>query len=103
EVIGLAYRQMRGTIKCHYAPTYSNPYGYIHDQKISELYKKKVRVVSSDEFSKLCEFCYKNSDVRTILLLLIEVHTQSLASGPAILSVALETLGKVIYEENKET
>lgn len=103
EVIGLAYRQMRGTIKCHYVPTHSNPYSYIHDQKISELYEKKVRVVSSEEFSKLCEICFKNSDVRTVLLLLIEVHTQSLASGPAILSIALETLVKVIYEENKET
>lgn len=102
EVIGLAYRQMRGTIKCAYVPTYSNPYSYIHNKKISDLYEKKVRVVSSEEFSSLCELCYKNSDIRTILLLLIEVHTQSMASGPAILSVALETISKVIYEKHKE-
>jgi hypothetical protein len=103
EVIGLAYRQMRGTIKCDYVPTYSNPYSYIHNKKISDLYEKKVRVVSSEEFSSLCELCYKNSDIRTILLLLIEVHTQSMASGPAILSVALETISKLIYEEHQET
>jgi len=101
DVVGIAYRQMRGSIKCQYVPTYSNPFGYIHDAKKADLYKDKVRTLSLKEFSKLCQYCHSNDDIKSILLLLIEVHTQTLVSGPGILSIALETLANVIYEENE--
>ena len=42
-----------------------------------------------------------NNDIKTIILLLLEVQTQSLVSGPGILSITLETLSNVIYEENE--
>lgn len=101
RVIGLAYRQLRGTIECQYVPIYSNPYGYIHNPEISNLYKNKVRPLSLKEFSQLCQLCHTNGDIKSILLLLIEVQTQSLISGPGILSIALETLANIIYEENE--
>ncbi len=103
DVVGIAYRQMRGSIKCQYVPTYSNPFGYIHDAEKADLYKDKVRTLSLKEFSKLCQYCHSNDDIKSILLLLIEVHTQTLVSGPGILSIALETLANVIYEENEST
>ncbi len=98
---GLYYSQMRGSIKCQYVPIYSNPYGYIHNSEISDLYKNKVRTLYINEFSKLCQLCHSNDDVKSILLLLIEVHTQTLVSGPGILSIALETIANVVYEENE--
>ncbi len=101
DLIGLAYRQMRGSIKCPYVPIYSNPFGYIHNTGIADLYKDEVRTLNLNEFSKLCQKCHTNDDIKTILLLLIEVHTQSLVSGPGILSITLETLANVIYEENE--
>ena len=101
DTVGIAYRQMRGSIKCQYVPTYSNPYGYVHNKEKADLYKDKVRTLSLQEFSKLCQFCHSNDDIKSILLLLIEVHTQTLVSAPGILSIALETLAKVIYEENE--
>ncbi|WP_297101622.1 hypothetical protein [uncultured Draconibacterium sp.] len=103
EVVGIAYRQLRGSIKCQYVPIYSNPMGYIHDSKKADLYRDKVRTLNLAEFSKLCQYCYSNDDIKSILLLLIEVQTQTLVSGPGILSIALETLANVIYEENEST
>lgn len=100
DVVGIAYRQMRGSIKCQYVPIYSNPFGYIHDTKKAALYKDKVRTLSLKEFSKLCQYCHSNDDMKSILLLLIEVHTQTLVSGPGILSIALETITNVVYGEN---
>lgn len=101
NVVGIAYRQMRGSIKCQYVPTYSNPFGYIHSIEKANLYKDKVRKLNLKEFSNLCQCCYENDDIKSILLLLIEVHTQTLVSGPGILSIALETLANVLYEENE--
>lgn len=103
DVVGIAYRQLRGSIKCQYVPTYSNPFGYIHDTKKADLYRDKVRTLNLVEFSKLCQYCYSNDDIKSILLLLIEVQTQTLVSGPGVLSIALETLANVIYEENEST
>lgn len=101
DVVGLAYRQMRGSIKCDYVPIYSNTYGYVHNSAIADLYKDKVRTLKLKEFSELCQRCHSNDDIKTILLLLIEVHTQTLVSGPGTLSIILETLANVIYEENE--
>ncbi|HMS68348.1 MAG TPA: hypothetical protein PKD18_09425 [Saprospiraceae bacterium] len=103
DVVGIAYRQMRGSIKCQYVPTYSNPFGYIHDTEKAGLYKNKVRTLNLKEFSNLCQYCHENEDIKSILLLLIEVHTQTLVSAPGILSIALETLANVFYEENETT
>lgn len=101
DVVAIAYRQMRGSIKCHYVPILSNPYGYIQDSKEAGFYDGKLRTLSLKEFSKLCQNCHENEDIKSVLLLLIEVHTQTLVSGPAILSIALETLANMIYEENE--
>jgi len=101
DVLGIAYRQMRGSIKCHYVPIYSNPFGYIHDTKNAELYDKKLRTLNLREFSNLCQYCHENEDIKSVLLLLIEVLTQTLISGPAILSIALETLANIIYDQNE--
>jgi hypothetical protein len=103
DAVGIAYRQMRGSIKCQYVPIYSNPFGYIHDTEKANLYKDRVRTLNLKEFSKLCQKCHMNDDIKSVLLLLIEVHTQTLVSGPGILSIALETLANVIYEENDST
>lgn len=103
DVVGIAYRQLRGSIKCQYVPTYSNPFGYIHDPKKADLYRDKIRTLNLAEFSKLCQYCYSNDDIKSILLLLIEFQTQTLVSGPGILSIALETLTNVIYDENEST
>lgn len=103
NIVGIAYRQLRGSVKCKYVPTYSNPSGYIHDTEKANLYKDKVRTLSLKEFSNLCQYCHDNNDIKSILLLLIEVHTQTLISGPGILSIALETLANVLYEENEST
>ncbi|WP_218597736.1 hypothetical protein [Polaribacter sp. NJDZ03] len=103
DVVGVAYRQMRGSIKCHFSPIYSNPFGYIHEKEKASLYQNKVRTLNLKEFSNLCQYCHLNNDIKSVLLLLIEVHTQTLVSGPGILSIALETLSKVLYEENKST
>jgi len=102
QISGLKYNQLRGSVKCQYVPIFTNPYEYINDSKISDLYKDKVRTLSLSEFSQLCSLCYSNDYIKTILLLLIEVHTQTLLSGPGILSIVLETLANVIYEKNKD-
>lgn len=103
DVVGIAYRQMRGSIKCQYVPTYSNPFGYIHETEKAEFYKDKVRTLNLREFSNLCQYCHENDHIKSILLLLIEVHTQTLVSAPGILSIALETLANVLYEENESS
>lgn len=103
DVVGITYRQMRGSIKCPYVPTYSDPFGYLHDSKKADLYKDKVRTLNLKEFSNLCQYCHENEDIKSILLLLLEVHTQSLVSGPGILSIVLETLANVIYKENESS
>lgn len=103
DVVGIAYRQMRGSIKCQYVPTYSNPFGYIHDIEKADLYKDKVRTLNLKEFSNLCQYCHEIDDIKSILLLLIEVHTQTLVSAPGILSIALETLANVFYKQNEST
>jgi len=95
------YTQMRGSIKCLNVPTYSNPYGYIHNNEIADLYKDKVRTISLKEFSILCQKSHTDIDFRSILLLLIEANTQSLLSSPGIISIALETISNIIYKENE--
>jgi hypothetical protein len=103
DAVGIAYRQMRGSVECQYVPTYSNPFGYIHDTELAAKYKGRVRKLNLKEFSELCQKCHSNDDIKSVLLLLIEVHTQTLVSGPGILSIALETLANVIYEENESS
>ena len=100
---GIAYRQMSGSVKCQYVPIYSNPFGCLHDTKKAALYKDKVRKLNLEEFSRLCQYCHENEDIKTVLLLLIEVNNQSLVSGPAVLSIALETLANILYEKNQDS
>ena len=101
--IGIEYRQMRGSVKCKYVPIYSDPFGYIREKEKANYYKNKLRTLSLEEFSQLCQFCHSNNDLKTILISLIEVHNQTLISSPGILSIALETLANVIYDENENS
>lgn len=101
DVDSISYSQMRGSIKCNLVPVYSNPFAYIHNSQKADRYKDKIRKLNLDEFSKLCRLCHSNNDIKLVLLLLIEVHTQTLVSGPGSLSIALETLAKIIYEKNE--
>lgn len=97
----LAYKQLRGSVKFSYIPIYSNPFGYIRDNRIASLFKDKLRPLSLIEFSKLCHYCHTNNDIKNVILLLTEAQTQSLVSSPGILSIALETLSNIIYKENE--
>jgi len=103
DVIGLSYSKMRGSIKCKYVPIYSNPYGYIHDPQKSEGYKEKIRNLTINEFSKLCQYCHSNDEIKSVILLLIEVQDQSLVSGPGTLSIALEAITNEICNKNKSS
>lgn len=103
DVLGIEYRRMRGSIKCQYVPIYSNAYGYLHDREKAAQYNDKLRKLKIIEFSKLCQYCHSKDDIKTILLLIIEANNQSLVGAPGILSIALETLSNVIYDENETT
>lgn len=94
---------LRDSIKCSYVPTYANPNGYIHDPEIAERFKDKLRTLSQAEFSLLCRKIAKDDDFKSIILLILESNTQSLVSSPGMLSIALETISKIIYNENKYT
>ncbi|MCH4896115.1 hypothetical protein E0494_05300 [Marinilabiliaceae bacterium JC040] len=94
------YAKLRGSINCSCVPIYTNTFSYIQKSEISDLYKDKVRSLSIKEFSKLCTLCHNNDDIKSVLLLLIEVNTQSLVASPGILSIALETIAKFINDEN---
>lgn len=101
NVVGIAYRKMNESIHCQYVPIHSNPSAYIHNTEIANLYKDNVRKLNIKEFSKLCQYCHENGDIKSILLGLIEVHNQSLISAPEILSITLEKLANIFYEKNE--
>lgn len=81
---------------------YNNPFGYIHDSKIATKYRGKTRTLRRVEFSKLCFNIYKNDDFKSVILLFLESSTQSLVSSLGALSIALETLANIVYEENEK-
>jgi hypothetical protein len=92
---------LRDSINCSYVPTYSNPHGYIHNPEIAERYKDKPRTLKLSEFSSLCSRIFNIDDFKSIILLILESNTQSLVSSPGTLSIALETISNVIYNENE--
>jgi|GEM_PF-1298154 hypothetical protein len=102
DIIGIVHREMRGTIDYSYVPTYSNPHGYIHDSTKAQPFIGKIRTLRFDEFSRLCKLCIDKDYIKTSLLLLMEADKLTLVSRPGILSIVLETLTNLLYEENKE-
>ena len=99
--IGFNYSPLRNSIKCSYVPTNSNPHSFIHDREIAEQYRDAPRTLSSQEFSSLCNTIDTNDDFKSVILLIIESNTQSLVSSPGMLSIALESLANIIYNDNE--
>ncbi|MBS1559352.1 MAG: hypothetical protein JST69_11575 [Bacteroidetes bacterium] len=100
--IHFCYTELRDSLESIYSPIYSNPHGYIRDRKSAELYKGKLRTLTSTEFSKLCEWTHNSIEFSSILLLIIESCTSSLLVMPTGFSVALEGLTDLLMRENKK-
>ncbi len=85
-------------------PIDSNPYSWIRKKHIAnEIYdKKELRVLSSEEFSRLCVTTLNNDNFLATLLLIIESSKASLIFRPSGYSVALETLSDIIIADKKE-
>lgn len=100
--VHFAYTRLRSSISCSYVPVYTNPYGWLHDAKLHNLYKNKVRLISSNEFAELCRLVHTENDYKGVLLLILETASVSLVSSPANLAVALESLAGLMEKENEK-
>lgn len=101
-ISGLRYKQLSGSIKCHYNPIYIEAYGVLYNIKKSKIYQNILRTLTLKEFSELCLLCYSNDDIKKLLLILLEVNDHSLNTSLGDLSIALEKITNIIYLENKE-
>jgi len=99
------YSELRNSITSPYTPIYSNAYGYLHDKvphKTADQIYRSLRVLSLDEFSRLCQWAHRSIEFSSILLLIIEACSSSLLVMPTGLSVALEGLTNLISKDNEE-
>ncbi len=101
--LDLYYSSFRKSVKCHFIPVYSNPYGYIHDHSIAARYRDKTKVIALDELSTLCTKIHKDDDFKYAVLLFLEANVQSLVSSPGLLSIALEALARIVCQENEDS
>lgn len=96
------YSEFRDSIYSFYSPIYSNAYGYIRDNRIAESEQDNLRVLTTNEFSLLCQKVHTNSEFLAILLLILESSTSSLLVMPSGFSIALEGLTEIFAKENEE-
>lgn len=95
------YSEFRDSIYSFYHPIYSNAHGYIRDNKTAEKEQKDLRVMTTNEFSLLCQKVHANSEFLAILLLILESSTSSLLVMPSGFSIALEGLTELFVKENE--
>lgn len=96
------YSEFRDSIYSFYHPIYSNAHGYIRDNKTAEKEQKDLRVMTTNEFSLLCQKVHANSEFLAILLLILESSTSSLLVMPSGFSIALEGLTELFVRENED-
>ncbi|MHA3789977.1 hypothetical protein ACX0HA_17355 [Flavobacterium hauense] len=99
------YCSLRSEIKTFMNPINTNPFAWIlHDQKNADkiLKQKKLRTLSQEEFSKLCNLLMKNDSLLATLLLIIESGKASLIFRPSGYAIALESLAQIILGDDVE-
>lgn len=96
------YSEFRDSIYSFYHPIYSNAHGYIRDNKTAEKEQEDLRVMTTNEFSLLCQKVHANSEFLAILLLILESSTSSLLVMPSGFSIALEGLTELFVRENED-
>lgn len=92
------------SIRHSYHPVYSNPYGYLHRQReIADDYytKKKLRPVSRQEFSSLCQKLMDYDAFQNVIVLMMESLSASTGLMPGGLAMALESLTDIILGDLK--
>jgi hypothetical protein len=93
--------QMRSSIKSSYSPVYSNPFGYLSNKELANYYYDKLRPISVNEFSTLCEYIYDSTAFASVLVLILESSVASLLFMPGGYAIALESMSDLIKGKKK--
>jgi hypothetical protein len=90
------------SIRSTYNPVYSNPYGYLSQNKSqAKKYYPLLRPVFIREFSGLCEKIHGSLEFASALLLILESSVASLLFMPGGYAIALETISDLVIGNNK--
>ncbi|MBD77816.1 MAG: hypothetical protein CL840_02590 [Crocinitomicaceae bacterium] len=86
-----------------YKPIWSNPYGFIRNDKHADrYYKNKVlRTIKKEELSTLCQRLYDSDEFSSAINLMLESSVASLLFRPGGYAIVLETLADIIKPEKK--
>ena len=100
--VSFGLKRYRKSISSIYIPIYSNAGGYIFDHDQIKKINPGLRPLSTQEFSKLCQWASRSFEFTAILLLIIEATKTSLTIMPAAYAVALESITDLIVLDNEE-
>ncbi len=97
------FTEWRNSIQSMYQPIYSNPFGYMrNDKQADKLYKKNVlRPMLITEFSTLCNKLYNSREFTGVIILILEASIASLLFMPGGYAIALETMTALIIGDAK--
>ncbi len=96
----LHFLSLRPTMKSHYNPINTNPYGRLyHLRGEAEKWQnaKCLRPVSIQEFSRLGELIYTSREFESAIILILESSVASLLFMPGGYAIALETIAPLIH------
>jgi len=97
------FREWRNTIISSYQPILANPFGYIQERRIAEIYYKKklLRPMLITEFSRLCQQLFDSKEFTGVVILILEASVASLLFMPSGYAVALETMADLVIGKQK--
>ena len=98
----IKFTSFRPSTNSMYHPLSSNPYGFGVRGKIGDKLYKLMKPLSEEAFSKLCFKVYTNSDLRAVLLMMMEVFKGSIFTMAVGMAVILETITNLFSIENPD-
>jgi hypothetical protein len=94
---------LRPSINSIFHPVNSNPYSFGQKGKKGDALYKKLKPISTFEFSNLCQLVLQKHDLRAALLLMMEVLKGSIFTMATGMVVILETLTHIYSESIPKT
>lgn len=100
DVVEFKFSGLRPSVSSIYHPVNSNPYGFRVRGKKGEYLMRKLKPISSIQFSTLCRRVHAKPELRAALLLSIEASASSLLIMSTSMAVILESLTELYASEN---
>ena len=101
DPLGIKVTLLRESTQSIYHTVNSRPYRHLYGkERLANKFANQLKIISSAVLSRLVTLALEKADFAGVLLLISEATTTSLLSMPGSLAICLETLTRLIKEDN---